>query len=354
MKGIINHTDEINSKASSISKELYVFCNFSTEGYSHITAEGEFHNKVCLLYNAIHDTSIVLQHLKNILCVNPNDSSEWNSIKRSIDFRKFQDCCDTIHNLRACTAHNTSVDNGAIEKSEILFYENWKLKCCGKKIPDSIADYEKLVAELNSYDQFLYTWISQLLEYIDTNPNRKQIVINWKSETILWYCTKRDTFYGQLEDMYNALYKQNKNRLPQERAGIYTLNDWIRNTYCEPGVNELKKWDTLLSKAISRGIKGSSLTEMKNKIAEKKAETLHNIETEVLASIATHCHLCSNDLESRNFADYFFQKDLQILINQAFSDRKAVSLLPQDVLQGIVAERFMKITFDRLVSLPIN
>lgn len=93
---------------------------------------------------------------------------------------------------------------------------------------------------------------------------------------------------------------------------------------------------------------------MKNKIAEKKAETLHNIETEVLASIATHCHLCSNDLESRNFADYFFQKDLQILINQAFSDRKAVSLLPQDVLQGIVAERFMKITFDRLVSLPIN
>lgn len=49
-----------------------------------------------------------------------------------------------------------------------------------------------------------------------------------------------------------------------------------------------------------------------------------------------------DELESKNFADYFFQKDLKHLINQEILNKKVQSLLPQDILQVIITKRFIR------------
>lgn len=74
------------------------------------------------------------------------------------------------------------------------------------------------------------------------------------------------------------------------------------------------------------------------------------MERDIYKPILTHCHMNNKDeLESKNFADYFFQKDLKHLINQEILNKKVQSLLPQDILQVIITKRFMGITFDKLV-----
>ena len=351
MSGIISHVEDVNKKAANIAGDLYVFCNFNMDGYCYISAEGEFHNKIMLLYNIIHDTSIILQRIRYILCMDPSDYKEWGRIKSEINFKIFKKHSITIKILRACQSHNTSTLNGAIERNEIDFYENWKLQSCGKKEPETVEDYEKMVKILNKYDEDIYTWVLKLLDYISANANKDIIIKQWRDEIIRWYCTKRDIFYGQLEDAYNLLYMRENNHLPNNRIGIfYILNDWIRNSYCEPGIIELKKCDFLLFKAHKNRINESDFDKIKERIDQKKAEVLHNMERDIYKPILTHCDMNNKDeLESENFADYFFQKDLKHLINQEILNKKVQSLLPQDILQVIITKRFMGITFDKLV-----
>ena len=351
MKGIIANTEEINNRASTIAADLYVFCNFSNEGYSHVSAEGEFHNKVMLLYNIIHDTSIVFQHVRKILCVNSEDNIEWKKVRKSINFFTYKEHYDIICKLRSCAAHNTSALNGAIEKKEILFYENWKTQCCGKKNPDSIEDYKKMVSKLNEYDEFLYKWIGNLLDYIDTSPDKFQIIANWRKEIIRWYCTKRNIFYGQLEDMYNCLYIRKNNKSPENKNGIiFALEDWICNTYCETWFVELKKLDNLFSCVGKIGLAENKCLEMKKKIEEKKVQICEEMGEKVYNPIIRYFHLKEKcELTSKDYVEYFFQHDLELLINEEIMSGKCKSLLPQDVLQLIISERFMEVTFNQLV-----
>mgnify|MGYP007107362651 FL=1 len=115
-------------------------------------------------------------------------------------------------------------------------------------------------------------------------------------------------------------------------------------------LNELKKCDFLLFKAHKNRINESDFDKIKERIDQKKAEVLHNMERDIYKPILTHCHMNNKDeLESKNFADYFFQKDLKHLINQEILNKKVQSLLPQDILQVIITKRFMGITFDKLV-----
>ena len=166
MSGIISHVEDVNRKAANIAGDLYVFCNFNMDGYCYISAEGEFHNKIMLLYNIIHDTSIILQRIRYILCMDPSDYKEWGRIKSEINFKIFKKHSITIKILRACQSHNTSTLNGAIERDEIDFYENWKLQSCGKKEPETVEDYEKMVKILNKYDEDIYTWVLKLLDIL--------------------------------------------------------------------------------------------------------------------------------------------------------------------------------------------
>lgn len=349
MRGIVEKTGNLNERVRlNIDKQLFLFCNYASTGFVWIGDDAKYINGVLELYNIVKDTNFVFSKIRYILC--GEEHGNGSKILQERWYKELKETIILINIFRSVHAHNINRSNGFIEKKEVIEYEAWVEKVIGKKIPETKEDYEVLLSAIEEISIICEKLTNSFLTYVEKASDKEEIVSRWKKVVLETYKKKRDVFYGQLGDFYEALCKRDSitySYIKDRTTLVYKLNCWIKNYYMQPFTNEINKYNQLYI-MVSKKITKSSLKEMERNIDAKKKEVQAEKE-KLYEKIREKCNInISEELSINVYADYFFECTLPQMMQDAIQQEQC-NLLPQNIFQEIIKKHFLEITYDRLI-----
>lgn len=188
----------LNSKVmEKIDPRLYLFCNYEPTVRHVISEDAKYQISIQDLYKFSFDSGCIIKNYSKYLKKGQIAEKEF------FGFREILDC---ISMLRTIFDHNTSEQNGRIEKERLEQYSIWIKSLLNKPNPEDINDYVILNKKLSDLASQLVDYIDRFIDRVSHNQRKSDIIQMWKAETLHWYCSnaKTDIYLGQLQDVYIA------------------------------------------------------------------------------------------------------------------------------------------------------
>lgn len=323
----VNQAEALNDHARKISPELFWTCNYEpTEAFA-LSEDARYLANIQDLYKFAVDSGGLLKRFKYIVVACPQRLQQRAMTQ-----------VEKVEMLRHAIDHNTSVQNGMVEKARIDAYRLWVRTIVEKNQPDCLADFEKLNSELQALANELLSVSSEMITYANTVENNQLTVQKWRQEILDWYGASAhyDIYEGQLINAYIAnsvLKRPNIINLPMFKLRK-KVKAWIesRPDYLQDCIDNMS----------------NQLDELRSKVAKADAEKRRKFKDTYEPNILAKISQLQNDLNpycSSDRPDYSIFKDnlkiqMRCTLEALLSENRDFSLLPGDFLQEDIRRTF--------------
>ena len=178
--------------ASDISKHLFLVCNYNPNSIEVFSTDAKFTVGVLNMYSFLIDASI---------CAGLIKIANKYSLK---SLSKLVDIVDEICSLRTFLAHNEDYRNGT--EDDRIKAERWFSNTIGKKVPESVGDYEKPLSKLVQYGNETFDALQIFIQEVAKHRRVNDIIADWEEEIISFYKKpiRKNIFMGNLKMSFKA------------------------------------------------------------------------------------------------------------------------------------------------------
>ncbi len=338
IKSILFSPDEaerINDEVQKIKSSLFVFCNYNPGPIEPLSPDARFLVGVLNLYKLAIDAGIVRGIAR---------------IAKSMSVRLKYSLFDIIRQaslLRSAIAHNFMIHNdGAPYAIEFRF---WMLQAIGKKNFENTADYEKAFNKVEQLGDNLAYSLREFLDIIGSRSNR-EIVIEQLENTILEFYDRSavgtNLIKRQMKELQYAYLVQNTGLRTNRRQTMrffddnYAIAKWAEDFCLYEPMNKLKMID------MFRKTYKKSAEKLSDSLLRQEEEAKRELE-QLKGDIAKELGKKEEKVNSYTYLAYYVRLVISKIKDRLKGPRPS-SLLPQGILQEIIAADMEKVPIDVL------